>query len=528
MKFTKPSFNKIDPKALTTFISTVYLIVFFLIYPLFMKSGYVNISYDKYTFFIYSSLVAILLLLVTGLFLLFRELNRILITDFFVLIFILLSTISFLLSSYRQDGLNSVLGAEGWYMGYLTILVMCVLYFLISRLWLFEKIVVYAIFIGSFLVYLLGILDRYSLYIIPLEVRNSSFISTLGNINWFMGFYSVITPLGVVLFLLELKKSHENGTISLNAKLLAVYVFVAFLAGFAQGSDGIVLFDAALFVCILCLVRSRRIYLEHSCLVFLMWALSQIIFVLMMHFPGLDYNYDISGIYRLLTNIYIAPIVVVLVLLTYLFIRNKVRKGHDVSITKKRMAGVVLGIFFSLIVLWLVVCIINTNTGFIDENSGYLTFDRHFASGRGETMWAGTEAFKNSGVREKLIGAGPDMFDLKVYSIESVSSELKRVWPNDRLTNAHSEILTILVNQGILGIITYIGIFISYILLIFKGSKNVSKKDIPGFSLAVAVSVICYLSHNLMSFSQILSTPFIFIIMGMGVSAVHKNNSTGE
>lgn len=201
MKFTKPSFNKIDPKALTTFISTVYLIVFFLIYPLFMKSGYVNISYDKYTFFIYSSLVAILLLLVTGLFLLFRELNRILITDFFVLIFILLSTISFLLSSYRQDGLNSVLGAEGWYMGYLTILVMCVLYFLISRLWLFEKIVVYAIFIGSFLVYLLGILDRYSLYIIPLEVRNSSFISTLGNINWFMGFYSVITPLGVVLFL---------------------------------------------------------------------------------------------------------------------------------------------------------------------------------------------------------------------------------------------------------------------------------------------------------------------------------------
>lgn len=525
MKFTKPSFNKIEPKALTTFISTVYLIIFFLIYPLFMKSGYINISYDKYTFFLYSSLVAILLMLVTGMFLLFRELNKFLVTDFFVLIFILISTISFILSDYRKDGFSSFLGSDGWYMGYLTILVMCVLYFLISRLWLFEKLVIYVIFIGSFIVNLLGILDRYSVYLIPLEVRNPSFISTLGNINWFMGFYSVITPLGVVLFLIELKKSHKNGMVSRNAKLLGVYVFVSLLAGFAQGSDGIVLFDAALFVCIICLVRSGKIYLEHSCLIFLMWALAQIVFVLMMHFPGLEYNYEIAGIYLIFTNLYIAPIIVALVLLVYLIIRNKVNKGHDINITKKRVTSSILGIFFSLIMVWIVVGIINTNTGFIDENSGYLTFDRRFASNRGETMWAGAEAFKNSGVREKLVGVGPDMFDSKVYSIDEISSELRNLWPNDRLTNSHSEMLTMLVNQGVFGVIAYMGIFISFVIFIFKGSKSISKDKMPDFAIASAISVICYLSHNLMSFSQILNTPFIFVIMGMGIAAVLRNNA---
>ena len=79
-----------------------------------------------------------------------------------------------------------------------------------------------------------------------------------------------------------------------------------------------------------------------------------------------------------------------------------------------------------------------------------------------------------------------------------------------RLTNAHNELLTGLVNTGILGAGFYLGIFVSFI---FKCIKR-GEKDSEFYIFALCA--VCYLIHNVVSFAQILNLPFMFIIMGMG------------
>lgn len=79
-----------------------------------------------------------------------------------------------------------------------------------------------------------------------------------------------------------------------------------------------------------------------------------------------------------------------------------------------------------------------------------------------------------------------------------------------RLTNAHSEPITLLVNIGMLGVVCYIGIMATGFVRFLRGAGRQ-----PVLYLC-AVSVLTYIAHNLVSFQQVLNTPFIFIILGIG------------
>ena len=65
-------------------------------------------------------------------------------------------------------------------------------------------------------------------------------------------------------------------------------------------------------------------------------------------------------------------------------------------------------------------------------------------------------------------------------------------------------------NQGLLGGIAYIAIFISAIKRF--GSKA---KETPEL-VAIVLCVTTYMAHNFYCYQQIIVTPMIFILMGMG------------
>ena len=91
-----------------------------------------------------------------------------------------------------------------------------------------------------------------------------------------------------------------------------------------------------------------------------------------------------------------------------------------------------------------------------------------------------------------------------------LSDMLYRYFGSARLTNAHNELLTCLVNTGIFGFIFYLGIFVSFII----GSGKKRKKNPVLYVLSL--SVICYFVHNMVSFAQVLNFPYLFMFAGMG------------
>ena len=117
-------------------------------------------------------------------------------------------------------------------------------------------------------VFLLGILDRFSFYLIPLKIRQPGFISTLGNINWFCGYLSVLAPLGICPLIF----SEQSASPSLKKRLVySVYTVLAFTAGFCQGSDSILLFWAALLFLLLWVASSNASWLVNCLLSVSLW-----------------------------------------------------------------------------------------------------------------------------------------------------------------------------------------------------------------------------------------------------------------
>jgi hypothetical protein len=71
-----------------------------------------------------------------------------------------------------------------------------------------------------------------------------------------------------------------------------------------------------------------------------------------------------------------------------------------------------------------------------------------------------------------------------------------------------------MVNVGIVGAVAYLSIFITLFIRLIKRGISKPVLYIP------AICVFSYLIHNIVSFSQILSLPFIFIIMAIGESGM--------
>lgn len=96
---------------------------------------------------------------------------------------------------------------------------------------------------------------------------------------------------------------------------------------------------------------------------------------------------------------------------------------------------------------------------------------------------------------------------------------LRDYFGDNRLTNAHNELLTSLVNIGITGTIFYFGFFLSSMI---RCLKEAGKKQ---YLLIPAGCIFCYLIHNTVSFAQVLNLPYIFVIVAMGERMLRGDNS---
>lgn len=511
--------KKKDKSLIPANILTGYLFLMFCIYPFYFENGYYNIGIAKNNFFCVVSIITVIIMMIaTGVY--FYDLKKrgrsfidkkdISITQKMLLAYMAVVILSFLFSSYKDIVLW---GADGWYMGTIPLLIMGVTVLFLTHLWKEQKWVLYGGIIASGIVFLLGICNRFSFYPVPIEPPHPAFISTLGNINWFCGYMSVVAPIGVSLFVLKENSEYKRPWVKW---LLMGYVFITFAVGFCQESSSVFLWNAALFAALFCISVHDTERIKNWLLVIGLWGFSGQFVRLLIYLLSDYYIYDTTVLADTNITLFIALAAIAAYVLCMVFIKEekelpvKLRKGLRICVAAAIIAGVLL---------WIGIAVYNTNVGIPSlENSELFMLDGNWGNKRGASLKTAFILFGEMSIVQKLFGIGADGFSTFAYSFPEIQEYLTGFFGESILTNSHCEVITNLVNLGILGAVFYVALLISFI---YRAMKNGEKQPLL---YVFAVCVICYMANNLISFAQILNIPFMFFILGMGEYYLKQEN----
>lgn len=520
-------------------IISIYMLLIIVVMPFYFENenGYRIIGTNKYDFLKAATMNAgIILLPLTVIYLLFYVLaprnekragirltftafcKSFSITDISAALFGVSVLLSYLFTDYREEALW---GAKGWYMGLATQLSFIGMYFYISRVWK-KKNWIPALFLPvSAIVFLLGYLNRFGIYPISMEYANPSFVSTIGNINWYCG-YLVTVFFGGVFYLWygDFKKPW--------LKIPALfYVGIGFASLVTQGSSsGIMTLLAVLLVLFLLSVsdgKRLRSYLE---IIFTLALVCLITFIVRIIFP--DAITYIETATDLFTYSFLPFLIAAVSGGLLLWVRRIVGNNRYRSDLFRILGKIVLSAVILCAVSYVILLIVNTlrpnSIGLLSDISLF-TFSSSWGSNRGVTWKAGMMCFMEQGFLKKLVGVGPDC--MAAYILTDGSAELTAMvtasFGEDRLTNAHNEWLTMLVNLGLLGMFSYVTMIVSGIIRFIK--KGIDKNHKSADNLiagACGFGILAYTINNMVSFQQSMNGAAMFMILGIGGAYVRE------
>ena len=186
------------------------------------------------------------------------------------------------------------------------------------------------------------------------------------------------------------------------------------------------------------------------------------------------------------------PVFLILMLLCLGLLYLGMARTHLAHWYWKILGGcVLLGVLFLLFV--------NTLGRFLDLGAlnDYLRFGKSWASYRGMTWIYTWKVYASAGIKEWLIGTGPETF--------ASLTEQAALFGDLVLDAAHNVYLQLLVTTGILGLGTYLGMFGEIL------KENLAK----GKHLALCLAILCYLMQDLTNIAQPSSTPLLFVFFGL-------------
>lgn len=506
-----------------SFYVFLYLFVMAVFFPFFLTWGYRSAGTDKSMLFRFIGLGLLISVLPCALVHWMTKLQKegfynwftgISVSDWLAIGYSVVTVLSYLCSENKQE---AFWGAKGWYIGLMTQLFYLASYFFISRFLKGEKVLLVLFGVSTSISFLLGSLNRFSVYPLELEGANPSFIATLGNINWFCGYWSVFFPIAAGLFY-GCKKQPVWCRI-----LSGCYLALTTMTGAMQGSDSALLVFGAVILVLFCVscaeTDSRKRFYETMMVI---GASCQVLRAVWSVFPE-RMNYD-SDAMNILAGENLTLIMSSVAFLLWLVLAALEKKGISADKIEHVMRWekvVVLMLCAAVLFGFVFLLVYNTlhpgSIGRLSENKMF-TFDAYWGSSRGVTWTAGWRVFCDQPLGRKLIGLGPDSFAYGVYQEGSSAAQMVRdIFGSSRLTNAHNEALTVLVNTGLLGLVTWAGFFLTKAVSFLKNNK----KNVLAFACGLAV--VGYLSNNLFSFQQVLNGPFVYIALGIGEAVLRKN-----
>ena len=440
--------------------------------------------------------------------------RRFSVTDLFAGLYGLALVLSYWCSEYQE---RAGWGADGWYMGLYTQLILLGIYFLVSKLWKPRKGYFYLMLAASAPVFLLGCLNRFDVYPIEMEMRNPGFISTIGNINWYCGYVVTVFFAGAALLWQgELQRRWQR-------ILLTAYGVLGFCTLVTQGSaSGIVALGAVMLTLFVLSAKTGKKMKGFWTVALTLWGACLLADICRTVFPD-RMNYPDSMVDLLTTGI--LPILMTIVSFIFLLWTSAAEKRGNYP---EKVMGITARIIMIAVSVTLAafVIMITVNTlrpGSLGSLSQYgiFTFSGGWGSKRGETWSAGVQCFLEQDFLHKLVGVGPDAMVAYLYS--GVSEELMKsmysAFGSLQLTNVHNEWLTVLLDVGILGAVSFVGMISCAVREFLKRAGKNPLAAACGFSL------LAYTVNNFFSFQQIMNVAPMYVILGMGMAFLSAGSS---
>lgn len=397
------------------------------------------------------------------------------------------AVVSALCSPY---GSTAWTGEREWYMGTVTICLM-VGGFLLTARYAGQCRTVLLLGEGAFvLVTLIGLLQKLGYdplgllkgYVVG-DWEYTHMLTTLGNNNWLSGYYSVMFPLSLALFLQAVEEGRRGSSM-----LLGVCNTFAVILLFLQGSDGGVM--VACVALWMCFWGSRKNIKLWEALLFLLTGVCAGMLLWGKGMQSLG-TFDIllqDGIAKKMAA-WQGWILLASVCLLFCGIH------HVLPEKKKRMlrTGVMYGslVLAAGAVIWYIVK---------QQGSNFAEWGNR----RGRLWQMAWQGFCQGDLRQKLLGAGPDCFASYLGQVLPGGTVLfdKGYFAGSIFTNAHNEWLTTLINMGVLGVTAYAAVFFTAL------------RKYNGDRLGLLL-LITYGMHSLISFQQVLNAPFLFLLLGV-------------
>ncbi len=441
--------------------------------------------------------------------------------------------VSAICSSYGQLAWT---GYNEWYMGAISQLMFVGIYFFVSRQYEGAK---YPIYLGEaavFLVTLLGLLHRLGIDPLGLKVGWNSgdweynhMLSTLGNINWLCGFYSVALAWLLAHFMGERKRWRE-------ALLYLASVAAFVLLGIQGSQGGLLILGVGAAACIVLgwgqgvVVRKLALLLAgfFACMPFIDWLTK---LRGKMAAVAVDGNIFEGTVWYGWIGAAIVCMCVYVLSRTGIFLKlgiwgkeNRKCTALCITIAVLVAAGICAGglsyRFFMTSGNGLADIDNGNGTVLSDtddggQRGGLFGMDDSFGSGRGFLWRIALEGFSQAGWKDKLLGAGPDCYGEAVFNRLGSDTDVwnGEHWEGAIFTNAHNEILSQLINVGILGTMSYLAIFLTG-LWRYWGRRKVCGHFRYGRWLGV-LAITMYGAHSLISFQQVLNAPLLFLTLGL-------------
>ncbi len=511
-----------------------YIILILGVLPLYMKDGFNMIGDAKYLFFIRSALLlfclsaagAAVLLAVTQ-----KKKNSIVGisgkseamkrsetqrsrqwsgTDSFVLLYGISTMLSYCFSEFRQEALW---GYADWHMGMITQHLLVLSNFIISQYYKMEKFAWKVAGAVAFLVFLLGVLNRYSCDVIGTyreidywDWNRRHLLSTIGNINWYCGYVCLMCPLLLYLFW-----SRSGGPRMLGG----VGSFISFATIFTQGSSsGFVGLGASMAVLLWASLKDQEKLKRFFQLFFMMSLMPPLLAWTSERFLPYELKMPKYDLACQLLFWKIWYVLIILAGLAVLFLHVWKKKGGKDFLKSgvwRRVYTITVTVILLAGALFILLCQLSEGFWKLAGGLPELRIQGEWGSGRGALWKVSVQCFLQGGWKQRLLGAGPDCFAGIIYKMFDMDQEVFMAgqWQGAIFANAHNEWLNMLITGGILGAAAYAGIFICSFI---KCRKRAEKQPVL---IAGMMMIAGYAANNFFGFQQAAVTPVMFVILGM-------------
>jgi len=501
-----------------------YLAVVGIFLPLYLP-GYDTLGTDKGQFWIGAlKLSGIILTLPLALYILYVVIkvltsgfgNRpvFYVTDIFAAFFILSVLVSYALSDEKQIALY---GERGWFIGTISYFSVGIGVLVIPRLGKAKNYFCPVIMASSFAVCLIGVLMDYFGNVLNAEGWDTLRISTIGNSNWFCGYLMTVMFAGVAAFILrkEGKQRSDKGF----AAIVTIYLLTAFYSMFSQGSASAYLALWAVLLALMILAGGELKFLRRIFALLIICMAGALAHAIYIMAGGVSRTNDLPG--RMLEKPGFTAALLAVSLILYLITGALIKKGKRSVNFNPGIILTVLTVASTVIFILLIIANTVSGVGYLGKEGSVFWFDYDWGSSRGATISIGMEVFKGMNPLEKLFGKGPDNFYSFLMSgrVHETAEKCMNYFGGARLTNAHCEPLTMLVNTGIAGTASFYGLMICVMV------KGFRKKTIT--ALACSLGILAYIINNIFSFQTSVNVSQLALVLGFGAWAVIPDKSEG-